>query len=387
MEPGMTLVSFSMGNNGRFMTRPFIIDSQGGVQWLLRLDGLVNWASPVERLENGNLVLGRGGFVYEYSMLGRRVHAWDIGRYGFVQHHDIFEITRGPHRGNLLVAVDRMKGTTVEDFVLEIDRTGARVATWDLRQVLDVDRYDLLKNTSDWFHMNALVYDDRDDSLIISGRNQGVVKIDRENRLRWILAPHKGWGKAGVSGEGHDTAGFLLTAVSASGSPYPPDVQQGTRNVENGRVFDWPWGQHAPELLKNGNLLLFDNGFNRLFQGRRFPMSRAVEYAIDEGAKTVRQVWQYGADRGPDYFSDIISDVDTLPGTHNLLVTSGSVRPSPNGPHAYVTEITYPAGKAVFEARIDFKDAHSNLKAGGWGNIDIVYRAERLDLYPGVRSR
>jgi len=384
MEPGMTLVSFSMGDHGRFVTRPFIVDSAGTLRWLLRLDGLRNWASPVEPLENGNLLLGRGEYVYEYSMLGRQVHRWDIGRYGFTQHHDIFEIRSGAHRGDILVAVDRINADTAEDFVIELDRGGTLVDTWDLRQVLDVSRDAILKNPSDWLHMNAVVYDPRDDTIIISGRNQGVAKIDRAHRLRWILAPHQGWGNAGLSDDGPDTRDYLLTATSVSGTPYSADVQMGRANVNGGQAFDWPWGQHAVKLLENGNLSMFDNGFNRLFGGQKAGFSRAVEYRLDEKARTASQVWEYGADRGTDYYSSIIGDVDTLPATRDRLITSGSIRGSPNGPHAYVTEVSYPRGEVVFEARIGFRDAHSDLAAGGWGNMDIVYRAERLPLYPGA---
>jgi arylsulfate sulfotransferase len=382
MEPGMTLLSFSIGNKGRFITRPIIIDASGVVRWVLRLDSLGEWASPVERLENGNLLFGQGRYVYEYSMLGRRVNAWDIGRYGYTQHHDIFEITSGERKGNLVVAVDRIKADTVEDFVIEIDRNGALVNTWDFRQVLDVSRHDLLKNRSDWLHMNALYHDPRDDTLVVSGRNQGVVKVDGRNSLKWIMAPHKGWGAAGASGESFDTSEYLLTAISADGTPYPREVQLGLADVGGGTEFDWPWGQHAPLLLPNGDILLFDNGFNRNFKGNKSGFSRAVEYRVDEKARTVRQIWQYGAERGDDFFSNIISDADMLDKTKNRLITSGAVRVSPDDPHAYVTEVKYPGGAVVHEVRIAFKDAYADLKKGGWGNIDIVYRAERLPLYP-----
>jgi arylsulfate sulfotransferase len=154
------------------------------------------------------------------------------------------------------------------------------------------------------------------------------------------------------------------------------------RGEESG-PFDWPWGQHSIKLLPAGTLLLFDNGFNRHFLGRKQGLSRAVEYRVEEKARTVRQVWEYGAARGADYYSAIISDTDTLPRTRNRLITSGSVRDSGSPPCAYVTEVSYPAGEVLFEARVGFRDAHSNLKAGGWGNMDIVYRAERMSLYPG----
>ena len=49
--------------------------------------------------------------------------------------------------------------------------------------------------------------------------------------------------------------------------------------------------QHDVRRLPNGNLTLFDNG-----DQRQPPYSRAVEYALDESAKTVTRVWQYPAD-------------------------------------------------------------------------------------------
>jgi arylsulfate sulfotransferase len=201
-----------------------------------------------------------------------------------------------------------------------------------------------------------------------------VFKVDRANRLKWILAPHKGWGPAGPSGAGPDTSQYLLTAVDANRRAYDSSVQLGEASVADSESFDWPWGQHAVMKTEKGTFLLFDNGDTRHFASTEL-FSRAVEYRVDPVAMTVQQVWQYGRNREDDFYSSIVSDVDVLPHTGHVMVSPGNIRKSANGPHAYVTELTYPQGTVVFEARLAFKDAYPSQP-------DLNYRAERMDLYP-----
>jgi arylsulfate sulfotransferase len=372
MEDGWTLSSLSLAGGGRFVSWPVMFDASGEVRWYLDLSFLDDLVFVVKRAANGNLIFGEGSVLYEYDMLGRQLRRWDIP--GYTVHHELLE----KPDGNLLAAVNVVGRGTVGDQVIEVDRhSGAIVAEWDLRQVLDVYRRTYVDNVGDWLHMNAVWYSAADDALIISGRNQSaVVKVTRDNELLWILGPQKDWGLAGVDANGHDTSEFLLTAVDAAGVPYSEAVQQGDEDAPD---FRWPWGQHAPMILPNGHLFVFDNGLTRNFDADAAPFSRGVEYEIDESAMTVRQVWQYGEERGPDYYSVIISDVDLLPSTGNRLIMPGSVRGS--DPRAYVTEVSYPGKHVVFEAVIHFK----NLAASGsfgWGDFDLVYRSERLSPYP-----
>ena len=213
-----------------------------------------------------------------------------------------------------------------------------------------------------------------DDGIIVSGQKQGIVKVGREGELIWILAPHRGWGLAGPDQDGLDTSEFLLTAIDASGTPYPPSVQDGGEAVAD---FDWTWGQHAPMLLPNGNLFVFDNGLNRGFEATP-QFSRGVEYEIDPGAMTVWQVWAFGRERGAEYFSPIISDVDYLFVTGNRLVMPGIVSGAP--PRAFVTEVAE-GGDIVFEAELRFRNALST-GSFAWGQFDLVYRSERTSIYP-----
>jgi arylsulfate sulfotransferase len=371
MEPGWTLSSLSIGDNGVFRSQPMMFDSNGDVRWYMDLSFLPGIVYMVERFANGNLLFGHAQSIYEYDMLGKEIRRWDLPGYGY--HHDVVE----KPDGNLLVAVRKLDLSTTDDHVIEVDRSsGGIVNEWDLRQVLDVYRRDLVDDDVDWFHMNAVWYSAVDDALIISGRNQATVKVTRDNELVWILAPHRGWGKAGPAADGHETSEFLLTAVDSDGDPYPDPVQQGDETVPG---FDWPWGQHAPMILPDGNLFLFDNGLTRNFSAEGPTYSRGVEYVIDESRMTVRQVWQYGEERGPDFYSVIISDVDLLSATGNRLIMPGVVFGA--DPHAFVTEVSYPDGNVVFEARLHFKNLLSS-GALSWGNLDLVYRSERLPPYP-----
>jgi arylsulfate sulfotransferase len=255
---------------------------------------------------------------------------------------------------------------------------GAIVNEWDLRQILDVDRHNLHGSDYDWLHINSVWYSVTDDCLVISGRNQGVFKVTRYNELIWILAPHQGWGQSGTDGNGINTTDYLLTAEKVDGTPFPENLQSGEIYDDD---FSWPWGQHAAMYLPNGNLFLFDNGLKRNFSNTN-RYSRGVEYQIDEGEFTVTQVWEYGKKRGREFYSAILSDVDLMRETGNRLFTAGLVSSIPG--YSLIVEVSYPEAEVVFEAKLTFKNLLVN--GSGWGAYDINYRAERMPVYPALKS-
>jgi arylsulfate sulfotransferase len=372
MEPGWSLSSLNVGNAGTFIAWPIMFDTNGDIRWYLDLTSFNDVVFLVEPLANGNILFGQGEALYEYDRLGREVSKWQTP--GYVFHHDVVE----KPDGNFIIAVDKRGTGTVEDHAIEIDRnTGAIVTEWDLRQALDVDRFAFLRNPVDWFHMNSVWYSAEDDAVIFSGRNQSsVVKVTRGNEVVWILGAHRGWGTAGLEGNGADLTDYLLVAVDADGNPFPQSQQDGD---EGSADFRWPWGQHAAMVLPNGNIFLFDNGFLRNFNTESPTFSRGVEYEVDETQRTVRQTWQFGEERGAVFYSSIISDVDFLPTTGNRLIMPGIVE-QPDA-RAFVTEVAYPSGDVVFEAAIRFRN---RLGSGEiqWGNFDMVYRSERMTPYP-----
>jgi hypothetical protein len=75
-------------------------------------------------------------------------------------------------------------------------------------------------------------------------------------------------------------------------------------------------GQHAPYLLANGHILLFDNGPHRLDES--FPYSRVLE--IDPATKQI--VWKFQETRVADFFSPRLSNAQRLP-SGNTLINEG----------------------------------------------------------------
>lgn len=381
MEPGMHLLGMHLGYGDYFGTHPTIFDNNGNVRWHLDLSDKETILWPVQVFSNGNFFFTDGEGVIEYDWLGNQINYWET--LGYRGHHDLIEL---PNE-NFLISVQKYGSTvnvggaeieTTDDHIIELDRTtGTVVQEYDMRAILDVDRYDLSFDAHDWFHMNAVWYDEDDDAILVSGRNQCVVKIDRATGdLIWIMAPHLGWGNAGRDGTGFDTKDYLLTAVDGSGTPLDSNYQLGTSIHSD---FDWPWGQHAPIVLPNGNVAMFDNGYNRAF-GTADNYSRGVEYNVNDAELTVQQVWEWGSDRGADFFSLIISDIDYLPNSQNRLITSGFV----NGGDDFlgkIIEVNANSSAPVFEATIGFKSEFGTGQFG-WGQMDILYRSERVEMTP-----
>lgn len=275
---------------------PMMVDAFGKVRWYTT-GFTVAPKYGLQRLKNGNFIFGKGGnkqgSLYEFTLTGKLVSEFSFYPTYENAHHDVYEMSNG----NFLVPVNKTDLGTVEDFIIEIQRNSGQVGkVWDLTKILP-KRDTLINDPIDWFHVNAVIHDERDNSLIISGQRSALVKVTWENKLKWILSSPQDW-------KGYED--YLL--VSEDASP------------------EWIWGQHAPCITPNGNIFLFDNGYGRNFgKGDRF--SRAVEFNITENTigGTFKTVWEYGRERGESLFSPILSDVDYLPDTQSRLIVNGSL--------------------------------------------------------------
>ncbi len=380
MEPGMHALDIHFANFGKYRSAPIMFDDRGDIRWFLDLSFHGKMVAPFQILKNGNIIAPGRNDIYEFDFLGKIVHQGKIdSNYGI--HHDILELPNG----DLLICVgakdayilkDGKEVLSDSDFIVHYDRKESMVLKkWDLADHLDVDRDELnFFRNGDWFHMNAIDFDTRDSTIIVSGRNQGLVKISWDDKLKWIMAPKQNWGRSGRKGKGYQTKPYLLTALNKEGKPYSKNVQLGNESAED---FDFPWGPHSPLIMPNGNILVFDNGPFRNYNNQN-NYSRAVEYKINEADRTIQQVWEYGKSRGTRLFSSIVSDVDYLPSTNNILMTSGFITPSAIH-QGKVVEISPKDNKEVFEASIFFKNTNKTEKRG-WGSRDILYRSERMEL-------
>lgn len=157
---------------------------------------------------------------------------------GHTFHHEVVEKSDG----SFLVTVNKTGSThpdgapTVEDVVIELDRhPGTVTHEWDLKQLLDEGRHALEADPVDW----AVVYDPADNTIVVSARFQGVVKLGYDDWIVWLLAPRKGWGR---NRRGEDLNRFLLTPLDTTGRPIAnPDMALGSSNHPD---FEWNWYQH-----------------------------------------------------------------------------------------------------------------------------------------------
>jgi hypothetical protein len=117
-----------------------------------------------------------------------------------------------------------------------------------------------------------------------------------------------------------------------------------------------PWiGQHDPDILPNGNIILFDNYGE--FEGPR-GTSRIVEF----NPRTTGIVWRYVGEPGNRFDSNIRSEQQRLANGNTLIVESNGGR---------ILEVT-PAGRTVWQFI-------NPVRGGAEGEkIAIVSSAERL---------
>ena len=171
IEPGWNLMNVTIGLGAPdSFSNPMIFDEDGNVRWYADLRDIfaTELVNPMEPMRNGNFLFASQNAVHEFNLMGDLVNSWTLPT-NYLFHHDVIE----KPNGNFIVAVDDSNLGTIEDIAIEIDRTtGEVVNTWDLRHILDMTRPDLIDDEVDWFHMNAIWYDEASDAVIFSGQRQ-----------------------------------------------------------------------------------------------------------------------------------------------------------------------------------------------------------------------
>lgn len=331
-------------------------DVNGDVRWYLKNYAL--W--KIDRLENGHLLVSTERLInspyymtglYEMDLLGKIYTEFSLeGGY----HHDYYEM----ENGNLLVASDDFNNEdgTVEDYIVELDRkTGKIVKRFDLKDILPMEDGKSENWTSyDWFHNNAVWYDKKTNSITLSGRHQdAVVNIDYESgELNWILGDSTSWGK--------EYQKYFFKPV--------------------GDNFEWQWSQHASMITPEGYVFLLDNGNNKSKVKEEYvkaedSYTRGVMYKIDTKNMTIEQVWEYGKNRGSEFYSPYISDVDYLEKDHYIVHSGGIVYvdgKNSNQPAGFSKDVTLVSDtvelindEVVFELKLPTNN----------------YRVEKMSLY------
>ena len=183
-------------------------------------------------------------------------------------------------------------GDSVGDIVVEFPpfSGGAPIQTFDLATILASymnaagdDASAFVRPGADWFHVNSSAYDPSDDSIIVSSRENFLIKLDYTTHdIIWIFGdPTKYW---------YTFPSLKAKAITlAAGGLYPI-------------------GQHAISITSDGYLMVMNDGLGSQNQPAGEPAgltrsySEVSTYAVDTATMTAQQMW--GFDYGQSIYSD-----------------------------------------------------------------------------------
>ncbi|QIZ78937.1 aryl-sulfate sulfotransferase [Ferrimonas lipolytica] len=357
----------------------YVVDTQGEIRW---------WMDPNKVYDGFDIDANKRGVFMGLNPTDHGTYTWlqgqHYGEFDLIGRMTDFKLPRGyvdasheinqTSSGNYLIRVGkqnyrRADGSyvnTVRDHIIEVTPTGNLVEVWDLNKILENSREEVLLALDagavcmnvdvdhqgetveieqdapfgdivgvgagrNWAHVNSIEYDPSDDSLILSVRHQGVVKVGRDKEVKWVLAPNVGWNKLKDK---------VLTPVDSKGRKL--DCHNASCNNTD---FDWPFSQHDAKLTGKGTITVYDNGGTRNYEQPAMPTmkySRFVEYKINEDKGTVEQVWEYGKDRGYDWFSTVTSNTEYRGDRNTMFGFGGSANMfSKDGVIGRINEIDY----------------------------------------------
>lgn len=280
-------------------------DSAGDIRYILK-----GYSDIFKRLKNGNIMVASSRLLkapnhytglLEIDLCGKVYNDYIIPG-GYV--NDFMELKNG----NLLVIGNSKDLQTLSDYIYEIDRTtGEIIYDLDIKNLMEpVLGEDIDVTEEDWFQCNGLWYDRKTDTILLSsGSLNSIVALNKTDKtLEWIIGDPGIWENA--------DPGLLFT----------PSEDE----------FEWLYVPHQISMLYNGDILVFDNGVGRpaydedgknngVLSGEQV-YSRAVIYRINLKEMTIRQIWDYGKERGPEWYSSFHGGAE-FQDRRNYLLTSG----------------------------------------------------------------
>ncbi len=379
-EPGLMLFNVRPAGRDRDISKNgwvIGIDRAGVVVLNLKLDAPTQ---DVRLHPNGNILFSQTdlGLITEIDRIGKRLRRWHMaGKWrGKTPPEGSIEIDliRNSHtvgvlpNGNLLLLSTETReypdwpgsdtdptaatetATLEGGVVAEVAPDGHIEQSWRMLDLIDPYRISYgsrrdhwhnrgIPDSFDWAHANCAGYDASDDGILVSLRTQDcIIKFSRATgELKWILGSPNNWRAP--------WAEKLLTAAGP---------------------LDWQFHQHDCSVTPTGTVLCFDNGNHRATPfDPKMPeadcYSRAVEFAVDEAAGTVRQVWSFGDAPADRLFCCFQGGAYRLPQTGNTFITYGGIAtldgvPSGDNAHglnrARLVEVS-PDGAVVFDLWVD----------------------------------
>jgi arylsulfate sulfotransferase len=280
---------------------PVIVDTDGAVRWAV--PGAVSDALSTA-LQGDQFVIGdaSAAVVHQIGLDGTIKQSSVTSPAITNFHHNIDQGSVG-----LLAEVNTQTNgvQNIESNVIEMTEQGTILDQWDLGAIIGAymqsmgdDAAAFVRPGIDWFHNNSTTYDASDDSVIISSRENFVIKVDyHTGNIIWILGdPTKYW--------------YTF-----------PSLRAKALTLASGGLY--PIGQHAVSLTTDGHLLLFNDGLGSQNQpagapaGETRTYSVVSAYSIDASTMTAQNIWNF--EDGQTIYSDICSSAYKAPGNSLLI--------------------------------------------------------------------
>ena len=325
---------------------PAILDTDGRIRWV----GTAGVAT-LSSILNANAIFASDGKT------GINRIALESGKYTkLVDFKDTYNVTStAPHNidygrnGSMIVEVN----TTgqLEANAIEFDVNGKVLNQWDMVQIVDqaitnagADPTNFVYPTVDWFHMNSTAYSAKDNTLIVSSRENGIFDVDYDapangavRQLHWIIGDNtKYW-----------YTGNFLTSYA---------ITLGSASNNSGAA---PIGQHAVSIDSFGNLLYMNDGLDSQlpeYQQRGPGINRNLSFAgsLQLNTSTKMATPEYNQGPQPTIYSPICGSVYDFKSAHLVDFATDGMNFDPKAPNYGTAEImgfgpsTGNSGKYVF---------------------------------------
>lgn len=198
-------------------------------------------------------------------------------------------------------------GVSTDDIVADVSPFASQPPTqiFDMADILTTymqnngdDPSAFVRPGVDWFHVNASTYDPSDDSVIVSSRENFLIKVNSSTHdIVWILGdPTKYW--------------YTFPSLRAKAL---------TLNAGG----NYPIGQHGVSVTSDGYVMVFNDGAGSFNQPAGAPAgltrtySEVSAYSVNLATMTAQEVW--GFNDGQTLYSQLCGSVYESPGSSYLV--------------------------------------------------------------------
>ena len=334
---------------------PVIVDTDGQVRWVVPAGG-----TAASYFANGQFVTGSGTSA---SVTLLQLDGTQSALPTHLPQPVLFSFTHNidPGPSGLLAEFNGIDvlGDSIGDIVAEISPFSSQppIQTFDMAVILTAYMQNNGDNPSafvrpgaDWFHVNASTYDPSDNTVIISSRENFLIKVNYSTHdIVWILGdPTKYW--------------YTF-----------PSLRAKALTLDAGG--DYPIGQHAVSITSEGYVMVFNDGLGSLNQppGEPAGLSRTYSevsaYSVNAATMTAQNVWNFNY--GQSIYSPVCGSSYEAPGNTYLV----DYATADNGAEARLVGLD--ANQNVV---FDFQYASPSTCGAAWNAIPVPM--ENLQIVP-----